>query len=424
MISKIQISNYKCLKHINQSISSYQILVGPNGSGKSTFMDVLVFISDILNYGLIDSVYKFSSDSSLGRVLSIEELFYNKEQPEIVFTISFILPESLEYNECEYTLSIGSNSNDDNTIGIIFEKCVAKKKQSAKQITLIKSNKANTDTTNSKVLFERRLDQIYILPSGMNLQNTIDDKHIAIKDPTSYNFLDWLLNNKSSTNREFYYNTDFKNFVSILGFIYDYFKNKVRRIILKDNILKSYVSLGFEDYFDGACPCLPIIIDKMDFKARKNWISHVNQTLPDVKDIYVIKDKLRAIQYFYYKTKNDITIPSWQMSDGTVRFLALTSLAYINTNYCYLIEEPENCLHPKAINDLCDSLKSIYEGQILIATHSPLVLACSKLSDILCFSRSETTHTMIKSAQSIVGLELWKKELSVNELFMNGLLDY
>jgi len=45
--------------------------------------------------------------------------------------------------------------------------------------------------------------------------------------------------------------------------------------------------------------------------------------------------------------ENGLSAPSWVVSDGTLRLLALTLLAYApDVHGIYLIEEPENGIHP------------------------------------------------------------------------------
>ncbi|MDP2115550.1 MAG: AAA family ATPase, partial [Bacteroidota bacterium] len=56
MISRIEVSNYRCLKRITQDLHPFHILVGPNASGKTTFLDVITFMSDIVNNGLDDAI--------------------------------------------------------------------------------------------------------------------------------------------------------------------------------------------------------------------------------------------------------------------------------------------------------------------------------------------------------------------------------
>lgn len=67
------------------------------------------------------------------------------------------------------------------------------------------------------------------------------------------------------------------------------------------------------------------------------------------------------------------------MSEGMLYFLAFLVLAEIKRPAILLVEEPENGLHPSRIADVMRVLRAISEdrvqpAQVLIATHSPLVV--------------------------------------------------
>lgn len=44
----------------------------------------------------------------------------------------------------------------------------------------------------------------------------------------------------------------------------------------------------------------------------------------------------------------------------------------------YLIEEPENGIHPRAVETVLQSLSSVYNAQVLLATHSPVILSLAQ----------------------------------------------
>ncbi len=68
-------------------------------------------------------------------------------------------------------------------------------------------------------------------------------------------------------------------------------------------------------------------------------------------------------------SKLEHPIPSWLVSDGTLRLLALTLLAYLpHHQEVYLIEEVENGVHPRAIEAVFQSLSSVYDGQVLLGS--------------------------------------------------------
>jgi len=69
--------------------------------------------------------------------------------------------------------------------------------------------------------------------------------------------------------------------------------------------------------------------------------------------------------------------------------LALTLLAYSTENAkTTFVEEPENGIHPQAMETIFQSLSSVYEGQVLVATHSPVLVGLIEPRQLLCFSKT------------------------------------
>lgn len=118
-----------------------------------------------------------------------------------------------------------------------------------------------------------------------------------------------------------------------------------------------------------------------------------------------------------------LKIPSWMASEGTLRMLALTLPAYLdNFKGIYLIEEPENGIHPLAIETMTQSLSSVYDAQVLMATHSPIVLSTVEPEQVLCFSKNAEGATEIVRGSEHPALQQWKRETSLGTLFASGVL--
>jgi predicted ATPase len=88
----------------------------------------------------------------------------------------------------------------------------------------------------------------------------------------------------------------------------------------------------------------------------------------------------------------------------------------------YLIEEPENGIHPRAVESVFQSLSSVYGAQILLATHSPVVLATAKPKDVLCFAKTAAGITDIVRGDEHPSLRNWQQETNLGELFAAGVL--
>ena len=115
--------------------------------------------------------------------------------------------------------------------------------------------------------------------------------------------------------------------------------------------------------------------------------------------------------------------PSWTVSDGTLRLLALTLVPYLDIpDRIFLIEEPENGIHPQAVETIFQALSNTSDCQILCATHSPVFLSLAVPRQILCFARTDEGATDIVSGELHPRLAQWKRETDLGTIFAAGLL--
>jgi predicted ATPase len=118
-------------------------------------------------------------------------------------------------------------------------------------------------------------------------------------------------------------------------------------------------------------------------------------------------------------------VPSWMASDGTLRLLALTLVGYLpEFTGLYLIEEPENGIHPRAIETMFQSLSSAQSAQVLMATHSPIILSVVEPGCVLCFAKTAEGAIDIVSGSEHPRLRQWRGETNLSTLFAAGVLDH
>lgn len=130
--------------------------------------------------------------------------------------------------------------------------------------------------------------------------------------------------------------------------------------------------------------------------------------LPDIRDVISVEREDDRHRYLVVEYSNGARVPSWLVSDGTLRLLALTIPAYLpEIAGTFLIEEPENGIHPGAIETVLQSLSSIYGGQVLIATHSPVALNVLDVAEVLCFAKDEQGATDVVSGDRHPALLEW-----------------
>ena len=153
------------------------------------------------------------------------------------------------------------------------------------------------------------------------------------------------------------------------------------------------------------------------------WIRHVRTALPDIESIRTVLRGDDNHRYLMVGYRGGLEVPSWMVSDGTLRLLALTLLAYLpEFTGIYLIEEPENGIHPRAVETMFQSLSSVYDAQILMTTHSPVILSIVEPSQVLCFAKTESGVTDIVKGSDHPGLKEWRGETNLSVLFAAGVL--
>ncbi|MEN8217144.1 MAG: AAA family ATPase [Pseudomonadota bacterium] len=65
----------------------------------------------------------------------------------------------------------------------------------------------------------------------------------------------------------------------------------------------------------------------------------------------------------------------------------MTILPYVAT-LPQVITEPENGIHPSAIEAVLQAIRAVDSSQIWLTTHSPIVLAHTALENMLCLRHS------------------------------------
>ena len=156
-------------------------------------------------------------------------------------------------------------------------------------------------------------------------------------------------------------------------------------------------------------------------ESYREWLSHVQTTLSDLAHVGVVEREDDRHAYLRLRYESGVEIPSWMASDGTLRLLALTLPAYLPaSDEIYLLEEPENGIHPLAVDCVFQSLSSVYESQVLLATHSPVVLRMAELDEALCFAKDADGATDIVPGNLHPRLKGWRGSPNIDVLFATG----
>lgn len=118
--------------------------------------------------------------------------------------------------------------------------------------------------------------------------------------------------------------------------------------------------------------------------------------------------------------KDGRSVDAFRLSEGMLYWLAFAALPYLNPAPLILVEEPENGLHPSRIADVMRVLRDISNiSQIIIATHSPLVVNELQPDEVTIITRTPERGTIATPLSQTKNFEQRSKVYALGELWLN-----
>jgi len=113
-------------------------------------------------------------------------------------------------------------------------------------------------------------------------------------------------------------------------------------------------------------------------------------------------------------------VPVELVSEGLLIYLAFAALPHLDPVSLILVEEPENGLHPARIREVMRILREISkETQVLIATHSPLVVNELLPEEVSVVTRDNERGTIVTPIASTPNFEQRSKAYALGELWLS-----
>ncbi|MCL5270838.1 MAG: ATP-binding protein [bacterium] len=412
MITKIEALHYRCLKYISQELRPFQVLIGPNASGKTTFLDVVGFIGSFVSSGVDSAVNE--------RTNNLRDLVWGRERSSFELAIEVSIPAEKaallnnKYETARYEVGIGDGIDGD--IRIQHETLLLVSRPSKRPLE--QRDLFPQDTLPPETLFtkNRRGEVIKtVISKTTDGNDNFYAETRGWKPVFKFGPKKSALANLPSDESKFPISVWFR----------EYMTAGIRQIMLNSMLLRKASPPGHRMSYEPDGANLPWIVERLKNNPQlySDWIRHLQTALSDLEEIRTIERPDDKHRYLMLRYRNGIDVPSWTTSDGTLRLLALTILAYLNDFAgSYLIEEPENGIHPKAVETLCHSLKSLYQGQILVASHSPIIISTVDPKMVLCFAKTSDGATDIVSGDLHPELKKWNGETNLGILFAGGIL--
>lgn len=145
-----------------------------------------------------------------------------------------------------------------------------------------------------------------------------------------------------------------------------------------------------------------------DETKKEDFIEWLRILIPEFENIEVKKNEFDGSFHIFVKEKShDKHFPATLLSDGTKNILALMAAVYQSNQPQFLcIEEPENGLHPHAIELLVDFFREKCETEghhIWLNTHSPTLVRCLAIDEVITVNKinGETKAKQFKKEEAV-----------------------
>lgn len=121
------------------------------------------------------------------------------------------------------------------------------------------------------------------------------------------------------------------------------------------------------------------------------------------------------------KLVDGTVIRAEQMSEGLLYFLAFAAIREVCGAKLLLVEEPENGLHPARIREIMALLRGLTEQgtQVLMATHSPLVINELRPEEVSVVTRDVATGTRVTPMVETANFAERSKVYALGELWLS-----
>jgi predicted ATPase len=413
-LTLVEALNFRSLRHVRQPLGRFHVLVGPNASGKTSFLDVPALLAKLVSDGLEAAVGE--------RARSFPDLVWQRAGRSLELAIEARIPEDRRhglgdrtFDTVRYEVALGNHPQSD-------EVCIL-----AERVLLKTASPAGAQ---ERALFPAapRSPETILSSKGPRGEKSVVHKVVDGND----NFYDetgkgWdhtfrlgprksALGNLPEDESKFPVATWLKTFLV----------EATQKIALQSLVLRRASPPGQKRAFQPDGSNLPWVVAELERKAPArlaDWIAHLRTALPEIEGLRTVEREDDRHRYLLVRQPGGLEVPSWMVSDGTLRLLALTLLAFLpETRGTFLIEEPENGIHPRGIETLYRALLAAQEAQVLVATHSPVLLSIVEPEQVLCFAKTPEGATDIVSGSAHPGLSQWRGEANLGALFATGVL--
>ena len=392
MLTRMRVNGFKNLREIDLKFGPFTCIAGPNGVGKSNLFDAILFLSDLSSMPIVKAAGRVRGTN--GRAAEFANLFAQDKgqtNDSMVFVVEMIVPGEVvdDFERAakptatflEYALTLRLNRDNGESWGrdpIFIEKEELRAQSSRQADRLLEFPQRKElakrfvfgpgKRTTPFIATDSDPDPVLLLYGERGLGGR-PTKVPARKSPQT------VLSGVNSASHP--------TALAVRREMQSW-----RLLQLEPTALRRPDDYASESQVSAIGEHLPNTLERLAKNAQV--ASKLAELIPGVMSVDVDSDEVRQQRTVQVTMKGRQRYSASSLSDGTLRFLALSVLASDSlATGLICMEEPENGIHPIRIPEMLKLVRSLSDAdfdaedwadrdairQVIINTHSPLVVA-------------------------------------------------
>ena len=416
MITRIEAYRYRCFERLQLDLGPYQVLVGRNGAGKSTLLDIPVLLGEMLQQQNLRSAFFNPTPShKRPRADGAQDLVFKRAGDWFALAVHLQLPPEVAVragaSSVRYELAFGVEGSAlrlTQEALILFDELPAV--EDLPETLWASSHLPDgkhfrvvlTRELGGRTMFEREPRLRGPKASSAIFEMPADVPALAFVPPDAerHPAAAWL-----------------RSFLGRECMLYQPALDSLRNA-------QPSPGVGFAIAPDASTLVWSVLhFASEDARGFEEWNEHVASALPGFVKVEARQREDDGFAYLRVHYRNGMMVPGHGLSDGTLAVLAYTILPYLpNAPRFLAVEEPENGIHPKAIEAILEMLQVMEQTQVWITSHSPIVAAVTELTNLLCLSIGKSGGVAVVPGSHHPVLAHWHGNPSLGTLHSAGVL--